>query len=940
MSMDYYVTRLSAPQSLYLEMNLGWYSNYTHKLSVVWVDTDFYPRPKNTQENKTPIEDFEEFCEEFIQLLEETFEEVPDLACQELKDTSNNSHPFDACAACEDYFFDHCEFIVQSGNSGINVDPQVATDSQQQEVVGFTDMDNNVVTEIPHDMTYTNVDASQNAELGSYLKRPVKIHTENWTIGASVDAVTFDPWNLFFDKASIKKKLDNYYMVRCNLHLKFVVNASPFYYGCLLAAYQPLSVFTPVNIITSVSNKLENVSLSQRPHLYMYPQDSQGGEMVLPFLYHKNWINATSAIDLSQMGTVRMESFGNLMNANGLTTDTISIVVYAWAEDVEVAGPTITYAVQSKDEYGQGSVSKPASAVARAASMFEKVPVIGPFATATSLAAGAVSSIASLFGFTNVPVIEDVKSYMPKPFGNFASTDIGTPVEKLTLDAKNELSIDPKIAGTDVTDELIISSFVSREAWIWSSSWTSNAAADTSLFLAKVSPMMVRTEAGTNQTTVWTTPLSHVAQCFSFWRGDIIFRFKFICSKYHRGRVRINWDPIGDIGVSGDYTTETYTQIVDITQETDVEFRVPYTQPTAYLETANLPSQYIYTSGTGTTDVAKLFNGILTLRVLNPQTSPVSSADITILTFVRGAENLEFAGPRNIQNNYSPYTVQSKRSALTDNAIMDREVNEYCLGVAQSETDPNINSVYMGEYCVSLRQLMRRQGLYHRGTIAETSAANQVYASSRTLSRSPLYPGFDTNGIDSATGITVPSTFQYNYVGWHYATWFSTCFVGSRGSYIYHVNPCATLPSTSVRGYRATTTHPWEVAYECEVYAAAGAVFKALPFKNAQSAPNVGLAGQSITNQRTLAGVSFLAPFYSRYKFMSNGVAVRTEGGTADDSSKDSIVVEEIAMTNDDVSSLDTHFQDLYVGIGTDFNLVFFLNTPALYYYNSMPTAV
>jgi hypothetical protein len=209
----------------------------------------------------------------------------------------------------------------------------------------------------------------------------------------------------------------------------------------------------------------------------LYPQNSQGGEFTLPFLYHKNWLNATSSTDLENMGTILLNSFGTLKNANGLTTDSINIKVYAWAEDIEVAGPTIELAVQSgsgksvrkhkakDDEYGKGIISKPASAIARAAGALSEIPIIGPFATATSYAAGAVADIASLFGYTNVPVIDDVQPFYSKPFPNLASTDIGTPVEKLTLDSKNELSIDPKITGVDVEDELTIRSFVSRSIY-------------------------------------------------------------------------------------------------------------------------------------------------------------------------------------------------------------------------------------------------------------------------------------------------------------------------------------------------------------------------------------------------------------------------------------------------------------------------------------------
>jgi hypothetical protein len=828
-------------------------------------------------------------------------------------------------------FFDVDSFFVQSGE-GVDMTATWEEGATQEQNVGFTDMENNVIADIPHPMEYTKVDKSQNVELGDFLKRPVKIYSKSWTIGTTIDAAstTFDPWLSFFSHPSIKKKLDNYYMVRCNLHLKFVINASPFYYGCCIAAYQPLTIFNPAPVVLSASNRLENVSYSQRPHIYLYPQDSQGGEMVLPFLYHKNWLNATSSAHLSAMGQMTLNSFGTLKNANGLTSDSLNIKVYAWADGIEVAGPTSKLAVQSGDEYCRGVVSRPASAIARAAGMLSDVPIIGEFATATSYAAGAIADIASLFGYTNVPVIEDVKPFYSKPFPNLCATDIGTPVEKLTLDAKNELSIDPKITGVDVDDELTIKSFVTRESFIHESVWSASDAAETGLFYAKVSPMMLRTEAVTNAKVFWGTPMSHLGLNFKWWRGDIIFRFKFICTKYHRGRVVVNWDPIGNIGTIGDYTTETYTRIVDITQETDVEFRVPYTQLTSYLRCSSGIGETTAKDSTSVASVGDLYNGIITLRVLNEQTSPVTSADIQVLAFVRGADNLEFAAPRQVSNLISPYVVQS--------GVMDVDPGSYNIGVKDSVPDPNLNLIHMGEHCVSLRQLMRRSTQYVRLDTSVTGGTNNLYAMLRNLSRSPLYPGFDINGLHGATGLTVAVAKNYNWVNWNPATFFSTCFVASRGSYIYNLNVSGRDPAASARILRTEYPHT-KANYSVNTTFASGST-PGLVGSYAYSADKPsGITGQAVTSQLTQAGVSALVPMYSRYKFLSNNISTRTAGTQADDSHIDTVTFSTMTSTTA-ASDIDVWYADTYVGIGTDFNLVFFLNVPAMWEYASFPTAV
>jgi hypothetical protein len=829
-------------------------------------------------------------------------------------------------------------------SSGIDTQPQSASNTTQEQNVGFTDQDNNVISSMPHPMNYSRVDTSQNVALGQYLKRPVQIYSKSWTIGSTLDAATdeFLPWSLFFSRNSIARKLDNYYMLRCNMHLKVVVNASPFYYGCAMLSYQPLLEFNPAGTVVSAANKLENVSLSQRPHMYIYPQDSQGGEMVLPFLYYKNWLDATRDNDLRNMGRITLSSFGPLLNANGLTTDSIDIVVYAWAEDIEVAGPTVALAVQSsdmkkkgklntKDEYSHdGVISKPASAIARAAGYLQQVPVIGPFATATSMVATAIGNAASIFGYTDVPVIDDVHQFRTHPYPALASTDIGTPIEKLTLDAKNELSIDPKIVGVNVEDEMNISSLVGRESFLFESTWSASDAATAGLFYSKVGPSLIRREAITNGFVTWPTPMWLVAQNFSHWRGDIIYRFKFICSQYHRGRAIVNWDPHGDIGTAGEYATETYSRIIDITEETDVEFCVPYTQLTAYLDCFDGSAESVFQSSTNTSGINRLWNGILTIRVLTPQTSPVSSADIKILTFVRGAPNLEFAAPRKLKNTYSPYAIQS------DDIKIDQGVSEYQLGVQPSMADPNINTVYMGETVVSIRQLIRRSAMYYRMFAAGSSA--DVFASIRfKIARSPLYPGFDPAGLNLATGLTSAVDESYNYVNWHPVTWFSQCFVGHRGSYHYTFNPHHNELLKSVTIARTTATHTASNAVKFTSIASTATGSLQREFSNFE-AYETGMAGMSLTNQTSLSGNMVSLPMYSRYKFQDNSIGFRTEGNPIDDTDTDCmevILYQDIPTGHD----FDRFYIDLYMSAGTDFNLVFFLNVPSLYEYNAYPVA-
>jgi hypothetical protein len=840
----------------------------------------------------------------------------------------NSNCCYDEEIICPDCSYDGLR--PQSGEVGRVSD---AGSNIQEQNVGFVDSEVDVKVDLGTNLSLHSSNPSSNVMLGQFLSRPVQIYSLDWQIGTGIDYQTefFNPWLEYFNTTSIKRKLDNYYLLRCNLHLKFVVNASPFYYGCLLAAYQPLGIYAPAPVVAEPGS--ENIPLSQRPHIYIYPQNSQAGEMILPFFYHKEWIDATSSGDLTNMGTINFSSLTNLLNANGLTTETINIKVYAWADNLELAGPTISLAVQSgNDEYSsKGLISRPASAIARSMGMLSGLPVIGNFATATSYAAGAIADIAALFGYTNVPVIDDVHAFRSKPYPNLASTDIGTPVEKLTIDAKNELSIDSKICSPIDEDELIISKFCSRESFIFSSTWEASYTEGESLFYSFVSPSCFARVAITGGYKIYSTPMDHVSRCFNFWRGDIIYRFKFILSKYHTGRVQINWDPKGGIGTLGDYTPETYTKIVDVSVDNEVEIRVPYTQALSYLTCNNATGSTFAKTSTAISGVGSRFNGIITMRVLTAQTSPVASADIKVLVYARAAENIEFASPVDriaSLAKYSPYAPQSGIQYDIDNSPVD-------IGLQVSKPDPNINLLYMGESCVSLRQLMRRSVLYKRNVSDTNLATDAFYFMKTTLNRSPQFPGYDPVGVNTATGIISGLSTPYNWTNWSITTWFSMCFIGSKGSYHYTVNPFAKgtiFSSTVSRSNDQLTTYT--TSANTDIVTASN-IFNSQVGNGSEPA---GLYGLSMTNQLSQAGHMVSLPLYNNYKFISNSVLDRTEGASFDGTNIDTMVITSTSAVNSVDKAGFVGF-DMYMSAGTDFSLIFFLNVPTYFEYSSVPNA-
>lgn len=806
----------------------------------------------------------------------------------------------------------NCDLKVQADEGTDRVAGDSITETQVN--VTFEDENNSNTIMVPKVSSLYKPSGSVNSDIGKFLSRPVLIKEYNWTVGNSIDAF-FKPWNLFFTHTSIKSKVDNYAFVRCDLHIKVMINASPFYYGALMFAYDPLESL--YDSAAASGNKL--VPYSQRPNIKVYPQNCEGAEMICPFIYPYEWLPLTNSTTNS-MGTVTVDSFGVLLNANSVAGTDVDVQVYAWAENVELSGLTVKLAVQG-DEYGKGVVSKPASAIARATGLLSKAPMIGPYMTATSIAADSVSNIAALFGYSKVPVISDVSAFKNLPFHGLATSEISDCTERLCVDAKNDLTINNTCIGANDPEPLMISTFVSHPSYLTSFVWSTTDAPGTLLWNSYVSPYFASVTAGTGQSIVNGTPMFLCANMFDFWRGDIIFDLKVICSQFHRGRLRISWDPVGDIANTSISSTEVYTTIVDITDTTNASIRVPYTQRAAYLKTPALISQNMYQVASLATDSSDTVNGILTVRVLNTQSSPVATADINILVTVRGAENLEFAAPKEVPEEIQFYTVQGSLE----------EIEEVDLG-GKSTTDDNINLIYMGEKVSNLRSLLMRCN-YSRSLIVSAPTTESKH-NVMEMSRRPLYKGYDPNGIDLANPIIGAGDKAYNFVATTPYHLLSSCFLGERGSFTWKFNYDGYQPACimATRPKNLLTALKYHFI-DTNISNMSSNKQKAFLMER-----EVTTSGALVINQRTQTGISLNVPQYSIQNFYETSPESRTLGlsnVTSNDSLKFTYIIKESAHTENETEHWHTYFQ-----VGPDYSPFFFLNVPTVYYYTSLPTGV
>lgn len=575
------------------------------------------------------------------------------------------------------------------------------------------------------DPTY-GLGGSENStdSITSFLSRPTLIRTFTTTS----NDLEIDPWAEFLDNTAIISKIRNYSFIRGKLHLRFVWNASPFIYGRTLVSYTPgrtvngsMSLYSP-SLADIALRQMNSVHLSQREvTAFIDPTTSIPLTLKLPFVYPTNYIDITnirtSILSLqSPVGTLVLSNIVPTVKTDGGTPEPVTITVYAYMEDVELTIPTIENPVtesgkpeldeqnmnesKNSDEYG-GIVSKPANVIASMANSLESVPIIGPFAMSTKLAAGAVADIARVFGFSKPAEVTPTHKYYTQ-FTDAQAHGIGdVNTNSLTFDPKSELTVDPRTMGLGSADELNIRHVCCRYSILSYDTWSATDIAGTTLIARNVTPVSQYLNIGTPRFEIAMTPSKFMSRFFQYWRGSFIYKFDFVASAFHKGKVLITFEP----GLGTPLTTqsnEVYSAIVDLSVTRSYEFVVGWACEYNWLRTGDL----LLTAG-----FADECNGRIQLKVLTPLTSPQPS-DITVITSVKAGSDIEFNSPyMQIDDGTADtprFITESGNFFSYDHPDMNTDQSPVFDLVPTKKSLPELRSIHFGDPVLSLRLYVKR----------------------------------------------------------------------------------------------------------------------------------------------------------------------------------------------------------------------------------------
>jgi len=523
------------------------------------------------------------------------------------------------------------------------------------------------------------------------------------------------------------------------------------------------------------------------------------------------------------------------------------------------------------------------------------------------------------------------------PF-QLASTEISEPVNKLSLQTKQETTIGAAQHGGTTTDELTIKSFAGRSSFIVGTQWDTTLVPGDVLFTTAVSPQMFNSISG----QIAHTPMSFLANHFQWWRGAIKYTFKVVRSPYHRGRVQISWDAMTSSLANSPAlgNPNTITTVMDLDEDSECSFVVPYLRPELFQQLYNI-------TGAGTplwsTNLAPSgswpgTNGVLSVRVLNRLTAPEPSSSATILVFASAVDDFEFAGPRefDIWNGNNQLQLRYNTASVTQ-ADISYDDSDAAHELTPSGVDMDIYQQVFGERVTSLRELLHRSSLsfLHEPIGYNSNTSSGSYHFKIPFKRFPPPPGIYDNGWNVGTTATGANQRIF-YTKMHPIVSIGSCFIGYKGSVNVTFNVDQPRGAVGVDTVQVSRT-PFGDALtsgqrlpDLDVLAESTGTIDANVRADIRGVPS-GQTGMALTNTRTNAGMAAQLPYYSNAGFnIMDPNREYSNTDTLTDSSNDWWSVNWRFNKDSNTGSFTGTILSAFYATGPDFDFTFFINVPVM----------
>jgi hypothetical protein len=624
-----------------------------------------------------------------------------------------------------------------------------------------------------------------NHSIESFLMRPIPLTSGVLSTASAENATLYDSGPLFtnilFNNKVFSQKVYGFLAFRATTVLRLQVNANKFQQGRLIMDFVPTEYGVSQNRRSGLTRR------TQLPHVEFDIGSQTEAVLEIPYINHELAFNTAAIASYKTRGDI-----GNITLAvySPLSTGTagetsLDYTIWVHFKDIELMYPTIsdtTIVPQSGNKRSMrvaigsttseveqnytGPVSSVSSAVSKAATALSVVPLLSSIAKPVSWFADFVSKTAHSFGFSK-PIDDDpVCTVVQKPMAFMNNVNGKDTSVMFAATSNNNIEILPGFAGSDI-DALSFDYIKAKPAWIRSVTWTNSNVLYDVLTSIRVSPHLMKTtfQYGTipSNTVSTYSPAAFLSRFFTYYRGSLGFKFKFVKTSFHSGRLAFVWVPTSSTTVPTiNATTFQYLhkEIVDLRDVDEVSFVCPWANTSPY---ASTDTSY----------------GYLFLVVVNELRMPETCAQsVQLLVESFADSSFELAVPCvpvELPTAQSGKKRDLRQAAIVDTTAGRNFVDEVIQAPGIGSTDMSVQDTVMparsciGEKLNSVRQLLKRFTVH--AIFATTGSADTVYDMK-------LYP-WTTRlaGVNTTTGVlTVPADGNFDYF-----TYFSYCYGFYRG---------------------------------------------------------------------------------------------------------------------------------------------------------------
>jgi hypothetical protein len=557
-------------------------------------------------------------------------------------------------------------------------------------------------------------------DIKAFLQKPVRLARGAVTAGATGTITSFEPWYMLISDTQNALKLQGVYLVRANVRLRVVINATRFQQGRFILAYVPSGgmrrALDPQYDAMVKMHTCNLKTVTTLPHVEIDVAAQTHMELVIPYqMTYPMVINRQST--LNDLGKAFFYVYSTLVSGSGATTCPYSI--YGNFEDIELSMPTINQsgydlAVQQSGSAtsmeqmakGAGPISSTIAKISMAASELGPLPIIGSYAKNVAWIGKHLAKSALALGFSKPVDIGKPTRVMRNIVPQIANVDTFAMSQPLAACSDNEVVINSGVAKTKI-DEMELSFIAKQFCHFRTVTWNTGTLADANVTTINLRLTEFQSITGKGVTP---TPFYLVSRFFRYYRGGWRFRFKLVKTEFHSGRFIIGFVPADTdyaLQVGTGTANYLYRQVIDIREVNEFEVCIPFVTELLYLR----PDQTL---------------GNLTITVVDPLIAPnVVDSSISILCEVAADEDIEFAYPIGADlDAYVPAVQQSGYAA----------VDCFELGPRSKAPDFTPSSVAIGEKVTSFRQILKR---FYYGS-------NKALVAMTTADCALYYPFFNT----------------------------------------------------------------------------------------------------------------------------------------------------------------------------------------------------